>query len=389
MASVQPYGSGWSVRYRYETDTGEKKMKRVSGFKTKEEAWAAAAELERKSSAGIDVNGDSITCAELMETWFADHCAHLAATTRAKYSAAMDKLADTFVADLKVRRLDEKKFSLLLDLLRQKVSVRTAISNTEPLRLSLAWALSRGLIPINPLAGVTLPKVPKRAQRILSETDVSDLVAAASSARRRCSDFRIPLLLALYGGLRREECAGLRWDSVDFSLARITISEAITMTPDGEHHLKDPKTALSSRTISMPAWVMAELKAEYNRFLSRSDEHTLRHNPARRVCVTSTGSPYSCASYAHALLRLVREINQDRDAQHKPRMPELSFHDLRHTHAAMLIRRNVQPKVISERLGHSSIKITMDTYGYLMPGLQDSVADLFNKEAAAASASAG
>ena len=64
----------------------------------------------------------------------------------------------------------------------------------------------------------------------------------------------------------------------------------------------------------------------------------------------------------------------------KPRMPEASFHDLRHTHAAMLIRMNVQPKVISERLGHASIKITMDTYGYLMPGLQDSVAELFNKK---------
>lgn len=49
-------------------------------------------------------------------------------------------------------------------------------------------------------------------------------------------------------------------------------------------------------------------------------------------------------------------------------------------HAAMLIRRNVQPKVISERLGHASIKITMDLYGYLMPGLQDMVSDIFNKE---------
>ena len=61
-------------------------------------------------------------------------------------------------------------------------------------------------------------------------------------------------------------------------------------------------------------------------------------------------------------------------------MPEASFHDLRHTHAAMLIRRGVQPKIISERLGRASIKITMDLYGYLMPGLQDIVADIFDEE---------
>lgn len=59
-------------------------------------------------------------------------------------------------------------------------------------------------------------------------------------------------------------------------------------------------------------------------------------------------------------------------------MQKPTFHDLRHTHAAMLIAMGIQPKVISERLGHSSIKITMDVYGYLMPGLQEQVADALN-----------
>lgn len=380
MASVTPYGSGWSVRYRYESETGERKMKRVSGFRTKEEAWAAAAELERKSSAGIDVNGDSVTCGELMELWFASRSADLAATTRAKYSSGMDKLLDTFIAELPVRKLTAQRFQLLLEELRQKVSVRTAISQTEPLRLSLSWAMAERRIPINPLSGVRLPKVPKRQQRILSDADVKDLIAAASSPARRCNDFLVPLLLAVYGGFRREECAGLTWDDVDFELSRITIRQAITMTPDGQEHRKDPKTDMSARTVSMPAWVMDELKIRYNKFLKMSNAKILKHNPDHRVCVTSVGEPYSLKSYSHALLRLIREINDQREKAHQPRMPEASFHDLRHTHAAMLIRRNVQPKVISERLGHSSIKITMDTYGYLMPGLQDAVAEIFNQE---------
>lgn len=380
MASVYQRGSKYCVMYWYESETGERKQKRVSGFRTKEEAWAAAQDLERKSSAGIDVNGDAMTCAELMERWFADRCAGLAATTRAKYSSSLDKLSDTFIADLQVRRLDSRKFNLLLDTLQENVSVRTAVSYTEPLRLSLTWGVAERLIPLNPLMNVRLPKIPKRAQRILTDDDAADLLAASVSPARRCRDFRIPLLLALYGGLRREECAGLRWEKVDFDHDRITISEVITMTPDGKEHLKDPKTDLSARTISMPAFIMQELKAEYDKFLARSNAHTLQHNPAHRVCVTSVGDPYSLKSYAHALLRLIREINARREKENKPRMPEASFHDLRHTHAAMLIRRNVQPKIISERLGHASIKITMDLYGYLMPGLQDSVAEIFNKE---------
>ena len=380
MAFVSKRGKTYCLRYRYEDELGRIREKRVSGFKTKEDAWAAARDLEAKSSAGIDVHGDTMTCEELMERWFAAHCLDLAATTRAKYSNGIDQLTETFIKELTIKKLTTQRFGLLLDEFRKRVSIRTAVDYTEPLRLALSWAIEEKLIPINPLANVRLPKIPRRQQKILTDADVEELVAVASGPARRCSEFRIPLLLALYGGLRREECAGLSWEMVDFDRNRITIREAVTMTPDGKEHQKDPKTTLSSRTISMPAFVMAELQKEYLTFLKRSNAHTLANNPAHRVCVRSTGKPYSLKSYSHPVLRLIREINDQREKENRPRMPEASFHDLRHTHAAMMIRRGVQPKVISERLGHASIKITMDLYGYLMPGLQDSVADIFDQE---------
>ena len=380
MASVGRYGKGYSIRYWYETETGEYKQKRVCGFKTKEEAWAAAKSLEMKSSAGIEVNIKNMTCGEVMERWFAEHVPGLAPTTVAKYNDGIDKLERYFVSELPVKKLNQARFNLLIEQLTKDVALSTAVSNTEPLRLSLSWAAAQGIIPVNPLASVKLPNVPNKLQVILSDDDVDELVAAATSPARRCTDYRIPLLLVLYGGLRREECAGLRWEKVDFKKNRITISEAVVMTPDGKEHIKDPKTKLSSRTISLPRFVMDELETEYAKFLSRSDEYIMKNNPAHRVCVTSTGEPYSLKSYSHPLKRLIREINAQREADKKPRMPSPSFHDLRHTHAAMLIRRNVQPKIIQERLGHASIKITMDLYGYLMPGLQDSVAVLFDDE---------
>ena len=380
MAFVSKRGKTYCLRYRYDDELGRIREKRVSGFRTKEDAWAAARDLEAKSSAGIDVHGDAITCEELLERWFASHCMDLAATTRAKYSNGIDQLTETFIKDLTVRKLTTQRFGLLLDEFRKRVALRTALDYTEPLRLALSWAIDEKLIPINPLANVHLPKLPKRLQKILTDADVDELIAVASGPARRTREFRIPLLLALYGGLRREECAGLSWDMIDFDHRRITIREAVTMTPDGKEHRKDPKTTLSSRTISMPAFVMAELNKEYLIFLGRPNAHTLANNPTHRVCVSSTGEPYSLKSYSHPVLRLIREINDQRQKENRPRMPEASFHDLRHTHAAMLIRRGVQPKVISERLGHASIKITMDLYGYLMPGLQDSVAEIFDQE---------
>ena len=362
MASVSKRGSLWCVRYRYTDDLGAVKEKRVSGFLTKEDAMAAAKSLEQKSNAGIDVNGDRQTCGHIMERWFADHCATLSATTRAKYSDGIDRLSRLDIYALPVRRVTPATLTALIAALmrgeggKRPIAARTAVALTESLRLSLSWAAARQMIPVNPLAGAQLPRVERRQQMILSEEDISDLVRFSEN-----SPFRIPLLLALYGGLRREEAAALRWQDIDFKRRTLTIRQALTRTSFGAEVLKAPKTSTSSRTVTLPRFFMDELR--------------LSAKPCERVCCSSDGQPYRLDSYPQAVRRLIDRVNASRQGAKRPPMPPATYHDLRHTHAAMLIRMGVQPKVIQERLGHSSIKMTMDLYGYLMPGLQESVAD--------------
>ena len=386
MASVSKRGSRWCVRYRYLDELGVEREKRVSGFLSREDAMQAAKGLEARSNAGIDVHGDRQTCGQIMERWYAEHCASLAASTRAKYSDAIDRLARLDVYKLPVRRVRPGVLSALIAALQsgqggtRAISGRTAVALTEPLRLSLSWAVRQQLIPANPLQGAQLPKTPKRQQAILTDEDARALAAASAG-----HPFRVPLLLALYGGLRREEVAALRWQDIDFSRRTVTVRQAITRTAKGREVLKDTKTAGSNRTVSMPRFVVDELAS-----LPRIGE---------RVCVSRTGEPYRLDSYPQAMRRLIDGINASRardnakrisEAKEKGRpvdpnsllspMPHATFHDLRHTHAAMLIRMGVQPKVIQERLGHTSIKITMDLYGYLMPGMQQAVADALDAE---------
>lgn len=367
MASVSKRGNLWCVRYRYTDELGAVKMKRVSGFKTKEDAMAAAKSLEAKSNAGFDVNGDRATCGQIMERWFSEHCAYLSPTTRAKYSDGIDRLSKLDVYTLPVRRCTPATLTALIAALQQgaggsrPVAVRTAVALTEALRMALSWAATRQIIPVNPLAGAPLPKAEKRQQRILSEDDVADLVKASEG-----NPFRVPLLLALYGGLRREEVAALRWEDVDFKRRTLTIRQAITRTSSGAEVQKAPKTSASCRTVTMPRFVMDELR--------------LMPKPCDRVCTTPSGLPYRLDSYPQAVHRLIERVNEARKATNHPPMPLATYHDLRHTHAAMLIRMGIQPKVIQERLGHSSIKMTMDLYGYLMPGLQESVADALDTD---------
>ena len=386
MAHVEKRGGSYSVRYRFTDERGQSHRPRISGFSSRDDAAAAAKDLIKKSNQGIDVHGDNATCGMIMERWFAEHCVHLAESTQSKYSDGIDRLSKMFIYDMEIKRISKKTYNtLLLDLQngvggKQPVTMRTALSISEALRMSLSWAAKEGIIPSYPFEKIELPKPKKRPQKILTDADVKALDAFTVD-----HPFRIPLLLALYGGLRREEAAALTWYDIDYTRRTITINKAITRTSKGKELEKDTKNTSSSRTITMPKFVMNEL---------RSAPKT-----SERVCVSSTGEPYKLDSYPQAVKRIIDDINAKRATDNEkavqdavkaglPKrsvhqaapMPPATYHDLRHTHAAMCIRMGMQPKVISERLGHSSIKITMDLYGYLMPGLQESVADALDQE---------
>ena len=367
MASVQKYGAGYSVRYRVSDPLGKVTMKRVSGFRTKEEAWEAARKLEAASNAGTNVHGDKASCGLIMERWFAEHVLSTCAkTTISRYSASITVLSKIPIYNEPIRNLTPIRFSQLLIAIQERekgriISPVTAFGYLDPLRLSLSWAASQGIIPRNPIQGYKRQTALPRVQKILDEQDIDELVDAAYE-----KPFYIPLLLAVYGGLRREECAGLLWDQVDMKRGTISIVRAETATMEGKRIEKDVKTAHSMRTINMPDFVMDELKAAAK--------------VSTYVCIAPSGEPYALDSYRQAVHRLIGIVNKHRAGTSVSPIPDVNFHDLRHTHAAMLIKMGVQPKVIQERLGHASIRITMDLYGYLMTGIQAGVADALNAQ---------
>ncbi len=364
MASVEKRGKTWTVRYRaLDEATGKFGQKRASGYESEQKAWEDVPRLEAATAAGIDIHADTMTCGELMLKWMAEHCEQipLAETTISKYTEGMEAIAKTFVWDTQVRKMGNPQFRTLITILRnqnpkKQISTRTVLDRTEPLRLSINWAVSERIIARSPLGALKLPKVEKPPLTILNEEDVEELAALV-----REKEFRIPFLLAAYGGLRREEAAALRWDNIDFKAGTITIINAEPQTSKKKRIKKDPKTKHSRRTINMPKKIMDILKSAEKKSVY--------------VCVTSTGKQYGLDSYAQAVGRLIEKANNARLGTDKPPMPDANYLDLRHSHAAHLIKMGVQPKVIQERLGHASIKITMDTYGYLMTGIQAGVAD--------------
>lgn len=174
----------------------------------------------------------------------------------------------------------------------------------------------------------------------------------------------MPTILAVLCGLRRGEIAALRRKNVDLAAGNVAIAESAEQTKAVRY--KEPKSG-KARNVCLSETVIEELNAwrlkqaeELLRIGMRPDGDTF-------VVTQTDGSPLQPRSITYEWVRVLASKKR----------PRIRFHDLRHTHAAHMLKDGIHPKIASERLGHSKIGITLDLYSHVMPGMQeDAVAKL-------------
>ena len=168
-------------------------------------------------------------------------------------------------------------------------------------------------------------------------------------------------------GIRRGEALGLRWDHVHFDTGRIEITQAITSV-GYRLEFSRLKTKTSRRNITVDADTMARL-AEFKRQQTTRLEAAGATNECGLVFIRACGRPIHPHSISQAFERAQRGVD----------IAQIRFHDLRHTHATLLLRDRVPIKVVSERLGHSNPAFTMMTYQHVLPGMQEDAANSFGQ----------
>lgn len=209
------------------------------------------------------------------------------------------------------------------------------------LRNALTYAYKRDIISKNPCDLVIAPRKQRHEITVLNEDELHILLEAAEGTW-----LYTPILIAATLGLRRGEVMGLRWSDVDFKNNIITISKSLACI-SGELVLSDVKTAKSHRSL-----LISDSFAEYL-FRLRCDSE------CEYVCCRC-GQPISPNVFDKFFKRTVRSID----------IPDICFHDLRHTNATLLLKKGIPAKIVSERLGHSSITITLDTYSHVLIDMQ-------------------
>jgi integrase len=238
------------------------------------------------------------------------------------------------------------------------LAAQTVVHHDRVLNVALRRARSLRLITSNPIEDVSRPKVERHEIEVLEPTEAAALLATARTTRM----FPI-VFLALGTGLRRGEVLGLRWSDVDLERRTLTVAQSLEQTKAGLR-CKAPKTKRSRRTIALPPTLVEELQTHRARQAADRLALGMSCDAAGLVFTRIDGDPIQPDSVTKMFGRIVE----------RAKIRPISFHGLRHTHATDLLRAGVHPKIASERLGHATIAITMDTYSHAIPGLQEDAA---------------
>jgi integrase len=346
--------------------TGKRKRKWHAFTGTKRQAQTECSRLITEMSRGTYLEPAKETVAQFLDRWLEHTEPNVAPRTLERYQEiARKNLAPLLGHALLMRLRPEQISSAYAKALKTGrrdgtggLSPRTVHHLHRILKQALSTAVRWNLIVSNPAEKVDPPKVERSKMRALDAGETAVLIAHFRGTR-----MFIPVLLAVLCGLRRGEIVALRWCSVDLARRQLSVAQSTEQTKSGTR-LKETKSG-RARTVALPSLVVDELRKHRARQGEELLKIGVRTNDETHIVAQEDGTPLQPNSLTHEFVRLRAKAKV---------LPKIRFHDLRHTHATHLLTNGVHPKVAQERLGHSSVGITLDLYSHVLPGMQEDAA---------------
>ena len=208
-----------------------------------------------------------------------------------------------------------------------------------------------GLLDHNVAAAVDPPRVPRPQLSVWNVDQLREFLRVASSHRLSAA-----FVLLATTGMRRSEVLGLRWSDVDFDDRSLSIIRTLTVV-DGRPVVSAPKTAASRRLVYLDSSTVDALRAHRDRSTVSRDGYVFQ---------SGDGRPVNPASFSTTFDRLIARSG----------LLRIRLDDLRHTYATLALRLGTHPVLLSERLGHTSIAVTIDRYSHVIPSMDRHAADV-------------
>jgi integrase len=348
MAHIERRGqSRWRARYR---GPDGRERSRTFSRKVDAERFLASVEADKARGQWIDPALGKVKFRDWADRWMAT-TVHLKPKTRYDYRSLLGTHVLPTFGEVELVRIDRLMVrTWIADLEASGLSASRIRQARHVFASAMKAAVESGFVAANPASGVKVPKARPKEKLFLTAEQV-ELLADAIDER-----YRALVYLLAYGGLRWGEAVAVRRRRIDLRRSRVEVAESLAEVAGALHF--GPTKTYDRRTVILPAFVRDQLA-----------HHLAGHHIDdldALVFSSPEGTPLRHSNFwRRDWLPAVRSAD----------VPEgLGIHDLRHTCAALLIAEGAHPKAIQEHLGHSSITVTMDTYGHLFPSQMEELA---------------
>jgi integrase len=325
--------------------------------KTQKEAREKLRRAQQEHKQGTLVDPSKLAVKDYLKHWMQVHGPSLKLTTDTNYRAQLEHHIIATLGTITLQKLTPDHIQkCYAGLLEEGLQASTIHFIHTIFKAALADAVEWGKIARNPCGKVKLPRKEKRDIMPLTQEQAQTLLQVA-----RGHWLEGVITLALATGMREGELLALHWQDIDFERGVLQVRRTHSYIPEKGHYESEPKTASSKRSLVLAPFALDALKAQRTaQKAARMQAGPTKWQEKGLVFCNAQGDYLWVATLHRAFKRLLQLAG----------LPDIRFHDLRHTAAVALIMKGVHAKVIQEILGHSSIKITMDIYGHVFPSMQ-------------------
>jgi integrase len=362
-------------------ETEERRREIKAGFATRKEAQAA---MNKVLVAVEQHNYSAPTKASvreyLVKEWLPAVKATIRPTTYGSYVQHVECHIVPHIGSVKLQKLSGSQINALYAKLAES-GAKNGKKGISPMTIhhvhaclpkACKDAVRWGHIARNPLDAADPPRKKGDGTKEMKTWTKEQLKAFLDSVR---DDRLAPLWHTIaMTGMRRGEAIGLRWSDIDLENSRLSVRRALIPT-NREVVVSEPKTAKGRRVIALDAGTIEVLKGQAARQLDEQKQWDAAWVDSAYVFTAENGAALDPESVTRYF----------RQAVAKSMLPPIRLHDLRHTHATLALQAGIHPKVVSERLGHATISITLDTYSHAIPAMQEEAAALIAELVFAAS----
>ncbi len=346
----------------------KRKIERFNG--TKSEAVIREAELKKQYyHIGNVSNISDLTFEEFSQIFMAKYCANIGLITKDGYEKSLKRILP-IIGKIKLNKitpliLDNLYLKLKIGEKGQELGYHSMYSFYKLINVMFNQAIKWELLDKNPNLKANKPKREKKERNYYDLEQAQKLITCLEKENIK---YRALITLALDSGARRSEICALRWTDIDFKTNTIKITKSLKVVK-GIVDEATTKTDSSKREIIISNTTMEILK-EYKEWQdSIIAKKGKSWNNENRVFTSKDGNYIYPTTCDHTIKKIVKKYN----------LAPISFHELRHTSASILIYKGINPKAVSERLGHASTDITMEIYSHVFDVTKKASANIFDE----------